>query len=128
MKTNGIVLLAVLSLCGCGGGGSNAVTTAYDGKYEIAAIHLTRYDDYGGACGDARGTVTLANLRISGQATDTWWYTFDVYGSYDQDGNVTGGFAQSEYNLANFSGTVTNGGVWTDIYGCSGTWKMGKVG
>lgn len=79
-------------------------------------------------CGtDAQGTLTVTGRTITGIVDDQ----YIVSGTIASDGTITGGFALSGGStFADFDGMLDGAalvGTWSDIRGCSGTWRADKV-
>lgn len=135
--------LITILLTACGGGGNdsssngednngngNPQTTQYkfDGEYSVT---VTPYTQSGNECGSASGSYTITEEKyIAGTITDTDGTVHTVTGERDTNGDVSGGFAFSDGSKsADFEGSINESrsdGTWSDIYGCSGTWKATK--
>lgn len=131
MRTSTIMIfISALILFGCGGSGSSSSVTDFNGNYNLAATSMTANDIYGGLCGNAAGTMTATDGRLSGTLIDTWGNMFGILGEIDSKGTVSGGLALSEGNVATFSGTIsgnTGTGTWSDIYQCAGDWQATRI-
>jgi hypothetical protein len=127
MKMSAIsILVSALFLFGCGGSDSSSSFSDLNGNYNLAATSTTDQDVYGGSCGNAEGTMTVNDSSLSGTLIDTWGNMYDILGEIDNNGNISGGFALSQGNVATFSGTISGNtltGTWSDIYQCSGDWQ-----
>ena len=100
----------------------------FEGSWVGQAVSTTPVDDFGGPCGSADVSLTIANSQISGTAIDQW-FDYQVSGSVNSDGTIDLGLAMSGSNVANYSGTLsgtTGSGSWSDAWGCSGTWNLTK--
>ena len=87
-----------------------------DGDYLIEATATTEFDSMGGTCGDAAGTMTLADNELTGTVLSTNGFSLDIQGSVTDSGEVTGGFAQGNNTVATFNGTF-------DLTSGSGDWE-----
>ena len=124
------IAISALLLFGCGVSDSSSSVSDFNGSYNLAATSTTAKDIYGGACGNAAGTMASTDGRLSGTVIDTWGNMYGILGEIDKNGNVSGGFALAEGNVATFSGTISGNtatGAWTDIYQCAGNWQATKT-
>jgi len=124
------MLMSLLTACGgASSSGSPSIADPLDGNYYLAATSLTETDINGGTCGDGSGTLNVIDETLGGNILTTNGELFDIVGTIDSSGRVTGGFAQSGQNAARFEGSISGSrgtGTWNDLYECSGTWEAIK--
>jgi len=108
------------------GAPASDASSAFDGRYRLIARSTTKIGTDGEACGNASGTMTIVNSKVTGSVVDSWGYTYAVSGTVAANGRLSGGLAVAGNNVASYSGIVGNGrgsGTWVDIYKCAGTWS-----
>lgn len=106
------------------------VAVVLNGEYSIEATASTRFDNTGGTCGDATGTMTITDNVMTGSVLTTNGNMLEVEGTVTENGEVVGGFAQGRIAVATFTGTIsgTSGsGDWEDNFECVGTWTAEKI-
>lgn len=79
-------------------------------------------------CAPASGTVMVNDEVLSGSLTTTRGVVASISATVDKKGKITTG---ATTNGVIFNGKVSNGsgeGTWSDVYGCSGTFVIKKIG
>lgn len=132
-----IVALALVAGCDSGGSTSNGSLpddaplngTRINGVYDMSAMSTTQFSSDGGACGDASGTMTVTDSRVSGMVATTTGNALGLTGSVDSNGRIVGGFALGDEVEVSFEGTISaasGSGTWRSNYGCTGTWSADR--
>jgi len=119
------VVVVSAALYGCSSDDS-ALGIDLTGDYSISAPPFTELSSDGTLCGRAEGSLTIADNVISGSVV-SGGLQFNVTGTVEPDGEVTGGFALSEQTVVDFEGSFGSDSVgfgsWVDNAGCDGAWQ-----
>lgn len=102
--------------------------TKYNGLWTVSGGTRTASPDEGGNCGYGigAGTFDISGATVSGEITDDSGYSYELEGTVDELGVITGAFSYKGYDAATFDGNLSDaagGGAWQDINGCPGKWE-----
>lgn len=110
---------------GTEGAGTNGESIDLNGDYDVIVL-LDEASTVIPECGNGEGTLTVTGTTLTGIVDDL----YIVSGTIASDGTITGGFALSGGStFADFEGMLDGAalvGTWSDIRGCSGTWRADK--
>jgi len=101
-------------------------TIDLNGDYDVSVL-LNDASSVVPECSPLSGMLTVTGTTISGLVDDR----ITVTGSIATDGSISGGFAiEGGSKVADYDGMLDGealAGMWSDIFGCSGTWRAVKT-
>ena len=119
-----LIAVVLASVFSCSSDDSDPVV-AVDGTYDLTTTPTTGFAINGGECVSGAGSIVIVDREITGTVM-TQGLLFNVSGTVDNTGLVSGGFALSGESSATYEGTIENAvgsGTWEDNFECEGTWE-----
>jgi hypothetical protein len=130
----GLVLVCAVSIYGC-----NKIETKkpdnsisrFNGNWQASGVtDAKRGEEKNCRYGDSAGLLSIQGTQVSGNLKDNSGYPYELTGTVDASGRISGAFTYKGYDAATFEGTLTDSqgnGSFKDINGCPGTWKLTKA-
>ena len=128
-----ISALLCLFIVGCSSTNlNNSLVNKQQAFYELVALPKTVIDKNGEKCAHAKGHIEIIENKVIGTAKDNIGRIFNISGKLNNNKNIMGGFAISEFTAVGFDGELSAdgnkaSGTWIDLYDCKGVWTATKI-
>lgn len=101
----------------------------FDGVWDVSGRTKVASREDAGNCGYGVGSgfLDISGKTVIGEIVDDSGYSYELEGSIDESGKITGAFTYVGYDAAAFDGQlaeIEGGGAWQDINGCPGNWQV----